>query len=928
MALTSWAAPKDICAQEPPAASPQAMPSRAEQLVIGESRRLTFPGLVRFLVGDPTILEVVQAADALTLTGKDVGRTFVHVWAAHGRTTLVVRVEYPPLPEAAHPLTPEEMLVERARPLRIGYDVTYESVRRGENFSEADQSTTNILTHAIAPDMETPYGGLSGFARYTRLDRIEQLTTWTARLLNGHVGSFRDFDAIAGDSSVPFDGFGLNAPPYRGGTLIYRGVRPWHATGLWGRERASAFQFAADEENPDSYVSGGQLAFAEPGSPWTASATMLGGYGEDRLAEASDYVGDVQNRILVLPPLTLETETAVDQDQDFGYTLGSIWQTNRMSSRVTFRDIREEFDTITGPGGEQGELGVRADGSIQMTPTISLFGSGDYYRERLFPNPEDPEAWNSDLAGSVSWKLTQLTNLTGQISQRRSPGQLSPGRDSSWGVSASQRVPVVRLLPLIDAVDLSGGYEFQETKNILAPESDSESHGVFGGITVPLPLGFAVSATHDHRELTEVLSGSESKPKRTTATLSHGSNYFSGRLGIDGLLGYERERESGALSSGLAGQDRVIGEAGVQFSPLESTELFADGRVENVRFEATNTDQMEFSLFTGARVLFDTKLIRWEPATTVRGVVFQDRNRDGIRQPDEPGVKGVKVVTGIARRDTTDAEGRFSFWRVAGKAMPISLDLTSLPQGYIVTTPRVHVIRPATQRRPMLEFGIVGIGGDVRGRVFEDIDGNQRFTEVDRGLEGILLQLDGRVARSDPAGYFFFRELQQGQYTVRLVLESVPINMLPLVPAQQSVTLAEADTATVDFPMAIQRTLQGTVFVDENVNGLLDAFERGIRDIPICLDGRLVSQTDSDGVYRFLNIRLGSHSAALNCGLPMDPLRPLMNPSPTIQVRPQDPETVVYDFPLERKPSSPPEDAEIEGEALLTEEPIEVDGEP
>lgn len=53
-------------------------------------------------------------------------------------------------------------------------------------------------------------------------------------------------------------------------------------------------------------------------------------------------------------------------------------------------------------------------------------------------------------------------------------------------------------------------------------------------------------------------------------------------------------------------------------------------------------------------------LLRSEPELVIaRGIVFDDRNRNAVRDEDEPGIEGVKVSNGV---DVvrTDARGRYA----------------------------------------------------------------------------------------------------------------------------------------------------------------------------------------------------------------------------------------------------------------------------
>ncbi|MDP3722309.1 MAG: hypothetical protein Q8R91_02280, partial [Candidatus Omnitrophota bacterium] len=314
--------------------------------------------------------------------------------------------------------------------------------------------------------------------------------------------------------------------------------------------------------------------------------------------------------------------------------------------------------------------------------------------------------------------------------------------------------------------------------------------------------------------------------------------------------------------------------------------------------EAADRDEM--AIFTGLRVRFDTQVISWDPATAISGVVFHDMNGDGLRQLGEEGLAGIPVTAAFTQRVLTDHEGRFHFKRVWGKAIPVHVELASLPAGYVLSTSQVQVVRPAAGPPPALLFGALG-RGEVRGRVFYDVDGDGRYSAADRGLEGVRFRLDSRTAQTDRSGWCFFRDLPGGRYTVTLILDSLPLRYLPMVPVRRQIELVEAGTVTLDMPVTVRRVIEGQVYLDENDNRRLDLSEEALQGMPICVDGRRVVTTDVRGKFRVPEPSAGSHQLVLNCGMPLKELLPLSSDQPTISIGPDDPETITVDFRLIRK---------------------------
>lgn len=93
------------------------------------------------------------------------------------------------------------------------------------------------------------------------------------------------------------------------------------------------------------------------------------------------------------------------------------------------------------------------------------------------------------------------------------------------------------------------------------------------------------------------------------------------------------------------------------------------------------------------------------------GKVFDDKNRNGYQDKDEPGLPGVRVATVRGVLITTDAHGRF---HVACADLPdqrigsnfiMKLDTRTLPSGYSLTTENPRVVRLTAGKMTKLNFG-------------------------------------------------------------------------------------------------------------------------------------------------------------------------------------------------------------------------------
>jgi uncharacterized repeat protein (TIGR01451 family) len=114
--------------------------------------------------------------------------------------------------------------------------------------------------------------------------------------------------------------------------------------------------------------------------------------------------------------------------------------------------------------------------------------------------------------------------------------------------------------------------------------------------------------------------------------------------------------------------------------------------------------------------------------TDVIGKVFDDVNRNGIQDPDEKGLPGVRLVTARGLVAVTDAYGRYhitcAITPVEGRGsnFVLKLDDRTLPSGYRSSTEPVRVERATRGKALRIDFGASifrVIGLDLADAVFE-----------------------------------------------------------------------------------------------------------------------------------------------------------------------------------------------------------------
>jgi len=155
----------------------------------------------------------------------------------------------------------------------------------------------------------------------------------------------------------------------------------------------------------------------------------------------------------------------------------------------------------------------------------------------------------------------------------------------------------------------------------------------------------------------------------------------------------------------------------------------------------------------------------------ISGVVFEDINRDSIRNPGEVGLEGKRIdLTGSASATVySDVNGMYSFWGLDSGQYNISEQLSAT---WVATTPQTGsytVELGVNDTSSGNLFGSYFPWNSVGGVVFEDKNDNGMQDDLEQGLVNWAVQLQGTGSSSiitDSLGHFAFPRLVLGSYTI------------------------------------------------------------------------------------------------------------------------------------------------------------------
>ncbi|MBA3016514.1 MAG: hypothetical protein FP815_16430 [Desulfobulbaceae bacterium] len=162
----------------------------------------------------------------------------------------------------------------------------------------------------------------------------------------------------------------------------------------------------------------------------------------------------------------------------------------------------------------------------------------------------------------------------------------------------------------------------------------------------------------------------------------------------------------------------------------------------------------------------------------VGGVVYVDRNANAIREDDEMGVEGVKVLLSSRAATKSNSKGIFVFSAPSNvDEVRVSLDPDTVPATYSVIhgTQKAKVVQGVKTKVDLALCPVHAALGYVRWRSGEDLSGELspvpgiRITGVDPADGRIVTE---SVTASD--GSYYLQNMLPGQYEIRIDQGTVP----------------------------------------------------------------------------------------------------------------------------------------------------------
>lgn len=287
--------------------------------------------------------------------------------------------------------------------------------------------------------------------------------------------------------------------------------------------------------------------------------------------------------------------------------------------------------------------------------------------------------------------------------------------------------------------------------------------------------------------------------------------------------------------------------------PVPANRLAEIQRIE-LTVVATSPSKNFLGKYTDAQLTTTVSELRNAPTFqainyTVSGFVYDDKNKNKVKDGSDVALAGVAVNLGGYLSQTTSSTGFYSFSVPPGTYVlkhdpPANYGTFTTPDSFIVTVgPSVTKSFADTMRA----------GGWITVTVYNDVDKNASFGGSDKAMEGKAVTLLGApdLYSTDASGkVVMFAPV--GAYSISTTLPDSFV-FSTTHPVTGTMTNGATKTGSIGMYIFDSGTVSGTVFSDNDGDGALDNGENGIADAYVSCtlpDATLIyAYTDKKGKY-------------------------------------------------------------------------------
>lgn len=766
------------------------------QIDLNSSVILDGKNIQRFLVVEENFIGVkILDTDRIKIDALKIGTTFIHIWDDSGRHTLYVEVVFPKFVNDNGSLAPTDGM-QHAQPFRVTYTNDWSTYYQGKNLPELKRQSYE-LNQTLSVSGETPYGIFDTSGSYTDFNSFSQFDTYTIGLSQIPVEgtsnlNLRGFDALRYLSPLTMPGTRLRGE-FADVDLMDDMIGLSFSHGQ--QQEPLGFISMGESQFTKSYIDAAKLTLFPRSNTDQYSFNFATASGPERQRYLAQHVYSVEGLHKFNRYLSLNAEEA--SDASHASTLASLkWQDGVFRSGINFRNIDKNYATVSSLPANQGETGGAWVSNLDMN-NLSASSFVEAYQDHLNSNPNQPRALNYDVNENVRANITQSLWSDTDFNYVDTPGELSPNRSLGFNERISKSFGVWNSLK--GTVFSGVGYQTSHSSDSNFSNYDREN--VITGVQLPLTSQVSIFSNYEYDWLHQPNSGGTSYPSVINSGLEY-SKQFTPKFSVNSQLVYRDELGVRGDSSFLSGERSVMITSGFAYNPTSDMSVFADANASKILSHIGNPSYDDFEVHIGMRLTFGGATY-WDPLGTVSGVVFKDRNGDGKFVSEDEGIPGVKVKVGD-KVAVTDKNGRYRI-QVRAKGVQVAPESDTVPGGLIFSTPQFLNVQIIQGHITHADFGLLSQTG-VYGIVFVDNNGTKIPSDGDKFIGKVRIILDDKVIqKSDSHGAFYFRKVAPGPHTISIDINTLTLNMVPLVKLRTKIDVAEGTNYMFNIPVQIKK---------------------------------------------------------------------------------------------------------------------------
>jgi hypothetical protein len=763
------------------------------RMLYGSSVIIQGRNIQRFLAMDDGFINVSKIDhNQIMVKALRYGGTFLNVWDDDGRRTIYVGIVFPPSHNAQDEAVKKKELHER--PFRFSYSNDWDTYYYGQKNHDFKRQSYDFLQNA-ALEGQTPYGYFDTAVGYEDFSGRGDVSYYTVGL--GHIPTLEatDVSMRAFDATKSLSPLTMPSTRLRG---VFADVTFDHDTlGVsysYGQKRPYFLTSVFPNTSPDlkSYINALRLTLFPKDLDNQIAINAAQGSGSEHEPYLVKKVYSLEAHKKILNTY-LNGEYA--QGDDHHASLAGVrWQKGAFNTAFNFRQTGNNYTSISGVPSNQGEIGgiwtTSIDGEYITEQTVF-----DVYREYLYFNPNDPQAINYDISGHLRMPVSKTLWSDTNMFYNHTPGEISPRRNLGLDQRISRAIDLFGL----KNTNVYVGGALQRSRYEFSNNSQYDRYAALSGIQVPLTKEVSIYANYDFSWVHEIDSDRHLTPTVFSTGLYY-NKQLTNKLSANFEAFYRKETGAKGTTTYLSGEDSAGASLGFSYNPSNDVNVFFDTRTRKVwPLVDGNLPYNDLDIRLGLRMSFDVLSRGWDPHGDIRGHVYKDKDGSGRYKVGDPGIEGAKVNVG-ERQVVTDKKGFYSM-DVNAKTVVVTPETDTLPSGTVFSTPVSRTVDVKPWANSPVDFGLNSQTG-IYGLLFVDKNGNGIPDSADQFVRNIKIVLDKKYTSiTDTQGAFYFRNIAEGTHTIRIDINSLPLNMLPLTKLENKINVAEGTTYVFHVPL-------------------------------------------------------------------------------------------------------------------------------